>query len=281
MQLTVTDIAYSLCGMFQWCLDFMTYILQEVDSLSEHIANSAAGPDKATIESFIASESSPVVFLLLCSVTRTLIRWTCKPLKHAWTQCVRGVQSATTPQAKSGFQKALLLFNASPVCTNRPVQGQQGSSLIIPFEQFLAQVEQAVKEAYAAAGMTDAQRAQCEKQMFIRAQLPDALVPALTRVITQTWPKFTQFPGVDLGRIYKHDVTWLNVTKDKWTRQWQKRHFVDVVRKEVLPSTVAKRTCARCGSRTEVIRPGPRWPAWVVGCMKNCICMGNWADISS
>ena len=100
----------------------------------------------------------------------------------------------------------------------------------------------------------------------------------MVKLLTEAWPRFTASPHIDLGRIVKHDVIWLGFTEDRFTRAWHASKAVDVARKITLPPTARVRRCVRCNSPMEDIYPESKWPAWVVGVRKNCICTGNWGE---
>lgn len=262
----------------------MVYCLQEIDRLSEHLlAQPDEGDKHALITAFCAAENSPALLILFSSISRVLIRLICRPLRHGWIHCINGAKTATNPTQKAHFLRVIEVYNKSPVCTSQaapPHPGQPSTSIpAITFELFSAQVDSLIKDAYTAAGMSDAQRAAAEKEMFVRATIPDALFPAIMKLLTETWPRFIQQPGFDLGRAVKHDVAWLGFTEDRYTRAWQARHVVDVVRKTVLPRDARVRYCARCGSGMEDIVPSERYPGWVIGSMKNCLCLGNWGIV--
>ena len=158
-------------------------------------------------------------------------------------------------------------------------QNQHGPMPAITFEFFSAQVEQLVKDAYSAAGLTEQQRADTEREMFTRATVPEVLVPAILKLLTDVWPRFIAQPSVDLGRIVKHDIAWLDFTEDKFTRAWHATKVVDVVRKTPLPPGAKVRRCVRCNAAIEDIYPESKWPGWVLSSMKNCICLGNWGEV--
>lgn len=277
----------------------MIYIFQEIDRLSEHLLHLSslaeqaapegqprASPydDRAAIEAFLNSENSPALFLLLCSHPRMLIRMICSPLRHGWAHCVKGEKMATTPQARDSFSLALSKYNNSPICVHVQQSGQ-GQVPGISFELFSMQVEQLIKEAYSSAGITNAEKPRIERDMLIRTRIPEVLMPALKKLLTETWPNFISSPNVDFGAIYKHDIAWLGFTEDHYTQQWHKRHVVDIVRKTRMPIGIEGvrkfkiRTCTRCGSKMEDIQPSAQWPGWVIGNMKNCVCLGNWGEV--
>lgn len=269
-------MALSLCGMVQWSLDFMVYMLQEIDRLSEHLLALPSHPNftSADISAFLRAENSPALLLLFSSVSRVLLRMICRPLRHGWIHCINGTKTAPSPAHKDAFTKAVQIYASSPVCAHA------GGAPSVVFEPFSGQLDLLVKDAYEAAAVSDAQKARMETNMFVRAEVPDALVPAIRKLLADLWPRFLARPDVDLGRIIRHDVTWLGFVEDRYSRAWHARHLVDVLRKVVLsgaaPRAHAVRRCPRCASAMDDILPGPQWPAWVLMNMKNCVCLGNW-----
>ncbi|KAF2094468.1 hypothetical protein NA57DRAFT_46246 [Rhizodiscina lignyota] len=259
----VTEVAVSLIGIVQWTLDFMLYCLQEIDRISEELHNNPTADPRTVITNYITRENSPALLLLFSSISRVLIRMIGRPLRHGWIHCINnGTKANATQKDKQAFPPS--------------------SVPAIAFENFSGQVDILVKEAYAAGKISGSNeesayaRAKAEREMFVRARIPDVMLPAVVKLLKETWPKFIQAPGIDLGRIVKHDIAWLGFTEDRYTKMWQARHTVDVVRKIVLPNSAKVRRCTRCNSGMEDIVPGEKFPAWVIGSMKNCICLGNW-----
>lgn len=303
----LSDVALSLGNLVQWCLDLMIYVLQEIDRLSEHLihlSNSDESIQKGegssmspyensdAIEAFLLSENSPALFLLLCSSPRMLLRMLCRPLRHGWIHCINFEKASTSPQARAMFMQALSKYMNSPICKQIPppagntsVNGQAATGLVpgILFELLIQQADAVVMATYTASGKSAAERARIEKDMFIHAKIPTVLMPAVKRLLTDTWPKFVSSSNVNFGAIYKHDISWLGFTEDRYTKQWQRKHVVDVVKKTIMArggTDLRKiRYCTRCASGMEDIQPEPRWPGWVIGSMKNCICLGNWGKV--
>ena len=76
-------------------------------------------------------------------------------------------------------------------------------------------------------------------------------MPAVTEMLTtKLEPLMSQ---CDPGKIYTHDIAWLNLTDDKKTKLFHEKHIVDVIRKLPLASNARLRRCPRCASVMEDI----------------------------
>ncbi|KAK3045017.1 hypothetical protein LTS18_014774, partial [Coniosporium uncinatum] len=185
------DTMASLIGMVQWSLDFMIYLLQELQLLARHLCSSSSSSpnDSAdshlpTLQRFIETTNSPALFMLLASIPRVFLRLWTRPLRHGYIHTTNGLKvaststsSSTTPDAtaaRQSFSRMLAVYNATP--------------LPIPqFENLLQDLDKSVQHTYAAAGLSDTERQRCERDMLLRARIPDVLWPAVRRLLTESW----------------------------------------------------------------------------------------------
>jgi len=177
-----------------------------------------------------------------------------------------GFKTAISPEHKQAFSKLLNIYQATPIA-------------ILPFEQYLMEVDTLVKTAYRTEGLSDAQREIIERDMFLTCTIPPILMPTVTEMLTTKLEPLMAL--VDPGKMHVHDVAWLGLTDDKWTRAFHEKHTVDVIRKFPLPNTVRLRRCPRCSSVMEdIVMAGPgatQQQQWVWQSQKTCICFNSWA----
>jgi mediator of RNA polymerase II transcription subunit 16, fungi type len=190
-----------------------------------------------------------------------------RPLRHGMIHSTNGLKTALQYDQKMSFNKLLQIYQGTPIT-------------IPPLENYLMDVDTLVKSVYRSAGVTDTAREEIEREMFITARIPEILMPAVTEMLTTKLE--TLQTSVDPGKIYTHDITWLDLTDDRKTKAFHEKHIVDVIRKLPLGQNTRLRRCPRCASVMEDIsvpsqgQPGPM--PWVWQSQKTCICYNSWAS---
>jgi len=266
-------MAISLVGLVKWSLDICVYLLQELFRLHDKIRHAThdGSPNKekdlAWIQNYLLEEHSPALLVLLCSIPRILLRMIFRPLRHGMIHSTNGLKTSLQFEHKVAFNKLLQIYQATPIS-------------ILPLETYLMDVDTLVKAAYRNAGIPDSKREEYEREMFLTATIPPILLPCVTEMLTT---KLTTLQNlVDEGKIYTHDISWLNLTDDKKTKRFHEKHVVDVIRKLPLAGNARLRVCPRCASVMEDISlPGGGQPGqmpWVWQSQKTCICYNSWAS---
>ena len=173
----------------------------------------------------------------------------------------------TTPQSAQERFYALTSFLLS--LQNCPVRPKTIESLVF-------ELEHAIRvEAYDAAGVTPTQRAQHERRMLIRGEIPDILFPAVQKLLKEIIPKRIQEID-DMATVRMRDIRLLGLTADKRTKKWHEEHVVDVMRRAELPKGTKLRRCTRCNSAIEDLDRQQAQPEWLTTARKQCICAGPW-----
>ncbi|KAF2401203.1 hypothetical protein EJ06DRAFT_581391 [Trichodelitschia bisporula] len=263
------EMAITLIGLVKWSLDFLIYLLQEIlrlhyeIKLQEREGNPGMEKDGVWIQNYLETHSSPAILVLLASIPRILLRMMCRPLRHGKVHAQNNFKTCLNPEQRMAFQKLLSIY-VSPVP-------------ITALEQYLSDVDTQVKNAYAAAGFSAAQRADAERDMFTAARIPPVLLPVVTSMLTTKLTELSKH--MDAGKIYLHDVAWLNLTDDRKTKAFHEKQIIDVIRKFPLAAKIKLRRCPRCASVMEdfgLQGPGPNSQAWLWQSHKCCVCFGAW-----
>lgn len=132
----------------------------------------------------------------------------------------------------------------------------------------VAEVDNSARLCYNKAQYTDERRRATEREMLISAEIPDVLMPVVTRLLTHGIEKLLE--SVDPAKILYWDLRWLGLTEDKREKQFLEKNAVDVLRKIVISGKEGRRRrCVRCGSEMEDME-------WMGG-QNKCACGSPWA----
>lgn len=138
-------------------------------------------------------------------------------------------------------------------------------------ERLLSQVENKIKSAYQASGISETERSTIEKNMLTRAEIPDILLETVIDLLTKTAASLKE--EVNVASLYFANVASLGLTNDGTSRRWRKQHPLDAMRKIELKG-VQTRRCTRCAAVMEDLLP-TRTASVMASQMKHCFC-GSW-----
>lgn len=192
-----------------------------------------------------------------------MLRMFCPSLRQGSQHALSGAKTSANLEHRSAYSRLVNVYTPCPVN-------------IKLFEALINDVDASVKSAYATSGISDAERARTEKEMFVRCEVPEVLMPVVRRLLTGTVVELMKSGNV--GRVRLHDVRWLGLSDDAGTREWLRGHVVDVIRKVELRQGTRLRRCTRCGSCMEDIGPASGVPMlqWLAASQRNCVCGGSW-----
>lgn len=205
----------------------------------------------------VREDNSPALLLLLVSSSRNFLKYCCNPLK-AFNQACKG-QHSQTP-LRLAYQELGAVFQKSLVTVPQ-------------LERLLLQVENSVKSAYQDSGISETERNTVEKNMLIKAEVPDVLFGAVKNLLTETAASLKE--EVNVAELYFANVAPLGLTNDNTSRRWRKKHPLDAMRKIELKGAMSTRRCTRCAAVMEDLLPS-RTASVMVTLMKHCYCGSFW-----
>lgn len=215
------------------------------------------------IDSLVKASNTPGLIITLASFTRVQLRMLCGPLRSGHALAINGMKTAVSMEQRNTFFHIMQVFSKTPL-------------QIKAFEQYIIEVDTLVRNAYTKAGMTDQQRKDAERDLFWRCEIPEVLMPAVKEMLTDKLRKLMEVS--DPGKVHNQDISWLNLTDDKRTKQMHEKLNIDVIRKVPLGPHIRLRRCPRCLSIMEDLTTQQlaAQPAWVFHNQKNCICFNSW-----
>lgn len=247
------ETAKSVTGLLKWTVDLMIYVMNDLIELANECKKHEA--DRGFVQKKVQERCSPGLFLLLCSFPRAIFRVTRQPLQLLLTISQWHIKNAPTVVHRSVFNGLLAAMISSPV---HPPH----------LAALVAEVDNSARLCYNKAQYTDERRRATEREMLISAEIPDVLMPVVTRLLTHGIEKLLE--SVDPAKILYWDLRWLGLTEDKREKQFLEKNAVDVLRKIVISGKEGRRRrCVRCGSEMEDME-------WMGG-QNKCACGSPWA----
>ena len=204
----------------------------------------------------VRETNSPALHLILVSSSRNFLKYNCNPLK-AFMQHCKTLQPQTP--LRLAYQELGAVFQKSLVSVSQ-------------FERLLSQLENGIKSAYQASGMSDSERSNVEKNMLIKVEIPEVLLEPVKEFLTNTAASLKE--EVNVAELYFTNFASLGLTNDKAGKRWRKEHPLDAMRKIELGNNVSTRRCTRCAAVMEDLLP-TRTASVMVSQMKQCFC-GSW-----
>ncbi|KAL1634921.1 Mediator of RNA polymerase II transcription subunit 16 [Neofusicoccum ribis] len=181
-----------------------------------------------------------------------LLKWTMDLMVYMMNDLIELSHDCKKHEADRGFVQKKL---------SSPVHPPHIAALV-------ADVDNQVRICYNKAQYSDERRKATEREMLISAEIPDVLMPVVTRLLTHGMDKLLD--SVDPAKVMYWDLRWLGLSEDKRERQYLENNVVDVLRKIVISAKDGRRRrCVRCGSEMEDMD-------WMGG-QNKCACGSPWA----
>jgi len=262
-----------LLGLVSWTIALNNSIIDEILMLADAVEDHPGGPSSLTadwINQKTAETPLPLLPLLLTSTARAILRFNCRYIR------VLGAESsnhrhASTPLAVA-YREFELIVSSSPVSVSIA-------------ERVLTQVDNAIKAAYQASGITEDERGRAEKDMLVQARIPPVLVDVVKTLLTTTASGLRE--DVNAAELFFTDVSWLGLSESpsepgqggefeagRETGLRRKRP-VDVLQKIRMRGGRWRR-CTRCAALMEDLVPQRGSSVLLVGLARFCVCGSLW-----
>ncbi|CAF9909793.1 mediator complex subunit [Imshaugia aleurites] len=252
------ETVHVLIGLVSWSMTLISHIVDELFVLGDFLEDNSDGAGNMSLNVLnarIHETNSPALLLLLVSSSRNFLKCNCNPLK-AFMQACKSQQSHTA--LRLAYQELGAVFSKSLVSISQ-------------FERLLSQVENNIKSAYQASGIGETERSVVEKNMLIKAEIPEILLETVKNLLTKIAATLKE--EVNVAELYFANVASLGLTDDNTSKRWRKQHPLDAMRKIELRG-VQTRRCTRCAAVMEDLLP-TRTASVMVSQMKHCFC-GSW-----
>ena len=273
---STSETVHVLIGLVSWSMTLISHIVDELFVLGDFLEDNSDGAGNMSLNvlnarselllhvrffqdltevCLVHETNSPALLLLLVSSSRNFLKCNCNPLK-AFMQACKSQQSHTA--LRLAYQELGAVFSKSLVSISQ-------------FERLLSQVENNIKSAYQASGISETERSIVEKNMLIKAEIPEILSETVKNLLTKIAATLKE--EVNVAELYFANVASLGLTDDNTSKRWRKQHPLDAMRKIELRG-VQTRRCTRCGAVMEDLLP-TRTASVMVSQMKHCFC-GSW-----
>lgn len=261
------DVVHSLRGLVRWSADIFVFILEAL--LAVNRKTSTGTPSSKAIQDYIASTNSPAFHLLLCSYSRTFLRYLANYLPRYFKLLGQKVHGSRTLLEKQQ------LFELAKLGETMPFKFDAVHGLVV-------ETEKAVSDAYSQSNTADRPRAEIELTMLTECTLPDQLHPALNSLMTSTLPKLT--PDLDIGKLYFWDTAWLHLRtrggSGSGSGKAGKTPLYDALKKTPIREGAKLRRCRRCDSAMEDVavttEANRDLPPWLQAAQRQCVCTCAW-----
>lgn len=256
-----TEAVYSLRPLVRWSIDLIIYIVATLLDVKRTLSSDPSTTAKQAFEDLIAKSGSPAIHLLLCSFSRSLLRF-----QVSWIGKFIQVSHQVAPRAHSVAERQDLaaMFEQT---AKLPVK-------LALLETMLGEFDTAVRNAYNPATLPADRRSEIEISMICDGAFPPELEPALESLMGNMLTRMTE--NADQSRLYFWNTEHLQLANSKPRAIGEPRW--DVIRKVPLRKGMQLRSCRRCGSEMEDLpqEKSRELPYWLLHAQKYCICVNYW-----
>ena len=252
------DVVHSLQGIVRWSVDVFVSLLESLLTVERKTNKGVPAPQ--AVQEYISETKSTAFHLLLCSYSRTFLRYLAIYLGRYFK-----LQGQKIAVSHALLEKQQMIELA-----------RLGETLPFKLDAMLSlmvETEKSISEAYAHTKTSERSRAEIELIMLTECTLPPQLNEALTKLMTTTLPKLT--PDLDMGKLFFWDTAWLRLT----TRGSEEPRY-DALRKTPLKEGAKLRRCRRCNSAMQDVAPTTEanlsLPPWLQAASRQCVCTCAW-----
>ncbi|KAF2173213.1 hypothetical protein M409DRAFT_17158 [Zasmidium cellare ATCC 36951] len=247
----------SLRGLVRWLTDLTIYIIKTLSAIKRNLQEGTT--PKQALEQLAAKTGNALVYILMCSFTRVLLRFSIQLMgKYFGLVQQIALPRARTVQERQELQSSLDHQNSIPF-------------KLSDFEKVMTEFDQQIREIYTKGGVTPERRAEIEVSIMVDDKIPDELEPAINALVNTIVPKLIETS--DVGALYFWNTEWLGISSVKSASN------LDVVRKLPIQPETPLRWCRRCGSVSEDYVGDERLrslPAWMHHATRHCMCLNYW-----
>ncbi|KAF2797604.1 hypothetical protein K505DRAFT_298116 [Melanomma pulvis-pyrius CBS 109.77] len=223
------EVVPQFVGICRWIMQFMVYMLDELIAVGFQLKNHPpATLDRASLEAKVHELNKPALLILLSSFPRMMMKAWVTPLGWVMRTAFTYSSSSPTPEIRRIYAP---LHQALTEC---PFDWRI-------FETVLSDAQSQVRGCYKRANLSEAQRNECERELIL-GRIPDVLLPAAKRLVTETLFNENQPNGclldrLDVAAVMFFDTTWLGLQHSKRATEWFDTHIVDVSQKMIIRGT--------------------------------------------
>jgi mediator of RNA polymerase II transcription subunit 16 len=252
------DVVHSLHGAVRWSVDVYISILEAL--LTVERKTSQGVPAAEAVQAYITETKSPAFHLLLCSYSRTFLRYLAIYLTRYFKLQGQKIGSSRALQEKAQMLELARLGETLPY---------KLSAIL----DLVMDTEKGIMEAYTQTNTSERSRGEIELSMITECAVPTQIHGALNNLMATTLPKLT--PELDIGKLYFWDTTWLQLTP----RGGEGPRY-DALKKTPLRDGVRLRRCRRCNSAMEDVAATTEanrdLPPWLQAAQRQCVCTCAW-----
>ncbi|KAL9130982.1 MAG: hypothetical protein Q9217_000971 [Psora testacea] len=243
--------------------DFITDELSSILHAFEGVGISQNHIDANLVNQNIRESQSPALPLLFISTSRAMFRYNCRYIRVLAAESEKHRDS--TPLSKA-YRELDIILQRSPVSLQQ-------------FEKVLNQVDDSIKIAYQSSTSGEADRRNAEKDMLIRAEIPQNLIEPVKQLLYQTVVSLRC--EINEAELYFMDVGGLGLTNDNTSMKRNREHPTDVIQKTPLRREAKVRRCIRCSAFMEDVLPQRNGNPILALLGRTCCCGSFWMLIES
>lgn len=246
-----------LIGIARWTMDLFAYV---IDGLFE-LRRLVKGREKDL--PFVCQKAvelnSPVLFLVLASGSRVLLRYCSRGLKALQMKIDQRLKQKNIQEAETytTLKTILLIFDNCP-------------AKVPHFERIITDLESNVRVVYQ--GIKEEDRAIAERAVFVDNSIPPVFLQPVEFLFRNSMKKLWE--EAELDKLHFYDMSWLGLNDDYGTKEFRRRVPIDIIRKTPIRNTHGKSIrCVRCCSQIE---DGDKNRVWVGNLGRMCVCGSLW-----
>lgn len=257
------EVCEIACNNIRWTLDLCKFIVDDLFEMADHHHhhhhNNNYSPPAPERESHQSADPQTITKLMLVSIWPRSFLKTIARILRGIVRATQDLRTTLSPEAAPAFSRMAELIETSPL-------------KIESLEQLLSGVEKMVHQSHQVRGMSDRDKADTERFILARGQIPEALQDVVPRILQDVLPMTRG--KMDRLNLYMEDYSWLGIREDGKTRAFQRGFVVDVHRKRVLRRKGLDqfRKCVRCGSISADLVRMRHWPQYLQTQILRCVC---------